>query len=102
MSEHTPGPWSVEDASAIHARKRDIWIETAAKRLAGVDTDWGTGSPHTIPHNEALANAHLIAAAPDLLETLEYARGIVAMELGEESAHLRPLDAAIAKAKGEQ
>lgn len=40
-------------------------------------------------------NAHY-----DLLEALGYARGIVADQLGEDSAHLRPLDAAIAKAKG--
>jgi hypothetical protein len=61
---HTPGPWSVCGASAgrcgcglIWCGARDYVVATATKE----DDD------HTIGDAEFHANAHLIAAAPDLL-----------------------------------
>jgi len=53
--KHTPGPWRIVDGQSIHA---------------------GTGEDRLIAHchaghePERFANAHLIAAAPDLLAAL--------------------------------
>lgn len=68
LAEHTPGPWRVYRATAGH---HVIGIGTAVS--GGGITDggfgvWGGGDA------ESLANATLIAAAPDLLETLVWVR----------------------------
>ena len=68
--KHTPGPWEVERRTG----KPDHW------QINGVNQDLGcqwrglamiytSGSWADDP--EGLANAHLIAAAPDMLEALE-------------------------------
>ena len=63
MSKHTPGPW-VANTDA-HGRGR---IYGAGNWLA---TTWiATGDGNNAPQLPALANARLIAAAPDLLEAL--------------------------------
>lgn len=51
--------------------------------------------------DEWMKKANIAKAAPDLLEALKYARNIVKDKLGDDSAHLVPLDAAIKKARGE-
>lgn len=56
MSQHTPGPWRIRAE-----RYKFIRIETALSGIAGLDTIDGEG----------MANARLIAAAPDLLAALE-------------------------------
>lgn len=60
MSNPTPGPWKVAEASTDGG----YWIETEAEKYTVVcgRGDW----PHRAA--ESLANARLIAAAPDLLE----------------------------------
>lgn len=58
MSEHTPGPWSVEPYDKY---QKDIII---IEPRCSVDND-------DVDHEEAEANARLIAAAPDLLEALQ-------------------------------
>ena len=68
MSKHTPGPWSFEDQeSATFVRNSD------GLRIA----DTHSYSPRLVREHEnapdaavRLANARLIAAAPDLLEAL--------------------------------
>lgn len=93
MSKHTPGPWTV-NGCRVEA--------TSGAMVAGVFD--GTNANVTDRDAEQ-ANARLIAAAPELLESLESAL------YGVEGNH--PLDAdihswqdaarlAIAKAKGEQ
>ena len=63
---HTPGPWqgglqiSSSKGSNIIAH-----IQTRTKKLSGYSNANG------VYHYEALANAQLIAAAPDLLEALK-------------------------------
>ena len=57
MSKHTPGPW-VTSRENVYEYSRGHLL--GAKRICVVD-DW-------IPSNEA--NARLIAAAPDLFESL--------------------------------
>lgn len=98
MSAHTPGPWEVADESLGPY----AW---AVESVRGDDVALGPiNSGDT--HAEEVANAHLIAAAPDLLAALEKAhenaaaalRGIVrphnTVDLAVE------MRAAIAKARG--
>lgn len=59
MTEHTPGPWKV------HAR--DEGYDIRPKHGANITGDWGEGKG-SIPNK---ANAHLMAAAPELLEAAE-------------------------------
>ena len=103
MSEtkHTPGPWRISGGSAttVQADYRAINSE------GGVLIARALGYPNSgyFPSDdEATANARLIAAAPELLESLERCFNI--MNNGgtwsiEDQAAAR---AAIAKAKGEQ
>jgi len=97
---HTPGPWTVEEGGDGPG---GYWIEAVneAKTICGRG-DWPNRPA------ESLANASLIAAAPDLLEA---ARG--ALSLVEELARGRMPDlhrygwgetlrSAIAKAEGRQ
>ena len=82
MNKHTPGPWSIASAKtycAIRTNKNVI----ANMRLVGLH------------YNRADAN--LIAAAPDLLESLQYA-----IKQVPELATVPGIAAAIAKATGEQ
>jgi hypothetical protein len=85
-AKHTPGPWSIE-AVKDYMRPHDT----------GIDSE--------IP--ESIANARLIAAAPDLLEALRALAECVEgyRQTGCLGAWDKPLGearAAIAKAEGEQ
>jgi len=98
MSRHTPGPWKVDEHNDVGAEGRHV----ATLSL------YGDGSDD--------ANAHLIAAAPDLLEALRTAEAALAdigdadREPGDDvewcerrAAEALPLvRAAIAKARGSQ
>lgn len=103
--QHTPGPWDLPNAAARHgsvlvsARRGDSWDGMIATCDAG---DYARSAA------EGLANARLIAAAPDLLASLseltEVLPGLISqlpygapMSLSE--MHDRAL-AAIAKAQG--
>ena len=63
MSKHTAGPW--KNSGAIGA---GIWITAPESQIAVV---YGKG---TTP--EAVANADLVAAAPELLEALKKIAGL--------------------------
>lgn len=82
MGEHTPGPW-VYDGSFVKSAD--------GKAL------WHSG----MPRDEREANAHLIAAAPDLLEACVNVLAYIKWDplLGE-SMYSRMLETAIAKATG--
>jgi hypothetical protein len=76
MSNHTPGPWKVE----------------------GGEIQFGSIGECVVDYVYTKADAHLIAAAPDMLEALE--------NLENDDGHQnktawRLVQAAIAKAKGE-
>lgn len=101
QSQHTSGPWVLKDTM-----KSGHWIcngnsESLYERIAIVDpapTEEGS-------ENQGKANAHLIAAAPDLLHALE---GMVLKHIADHGLQLisagHPLAQAqtvIAKAKGE-
>ena len=100
-TKHTPGPWVVEPEN--YDCDGGTLVRTKGKIcLANV---WGVMFAKT-PDDESLANARLIAAAPDLLEALEYLAGACELALDNDYPEGRdPVSvarAAIAKAKGEQ
>ncbi len=89
MSKHTLGPWVYEP-------------ETFTIRTANDDSYWLASIDGTIEGEEGLANAHLIAAAPDMLEALELAlTACLRNEDCETSLHVRRIRLAIKKAKGD-
>jgi len=96
---HTPSPWIYCNNSGLH---RNIWA--GSKMIARVD-----GNEHD--EETADANAHLIAAAPRLLEALQFALErlkIVEKEDGydhrtfHQGVAIDKAIAAIAKATGEK
>lgn len=94
--KHTPGPWVVDGARIYGGRDGDktgpLIATTAYLREAGTE----------------IGNAHLIAAAPDLLAALEVAHHILAgfatgnlNTINYDHPALKNARAAIARAKGE-
>lgn len=80
MSEHTPGPWSVEDHHAegwLSVGGPDNSVDLICDLLG-----WQVAEGQTTPLAVAMANARLIAAAPDLLAALKMVAATV--EAGEE------------------
>ena len=91
MSKHTPGPWKFYDDSSDGKTNR-IEIVAIGKTVARIY--------HSVP-SEDLPNAHLIAAAPDLLEALRYVRAALPHERWADDMK-KLADAVIAKAEGQQ
>ncbi len=92
MSKHTPGPWSLP---FITERPIQQEVFGPDERIARVEL------PGNSRHDEQVANARLIAAAPELLDALEKllhetdeGTQLCAREFAEQAK------AAIAKAKG--
>lgn len=84
----TPGPWAIAE-----------WPDAKGKFI--IRTDAPDAKPFVaalVPFPSGLANAHLIAAAPDMLTA---AKAVIARwESGDLAAAVRDLAAAIAKAEG--
>jgi len=64
MSKHTPGPWEIKAHSDLCYRNI-----SGPEHLALAQVVWRVEEEDRSPDCEA--NAHLIAAAPELLEALE-------------------------------
>lgn len=90
MSKHTPGPWFYEEG--MTRDRLHPFVKAADGRVI---CSCRTDNKH--------ANARLIAAAPDLLETLE---AIVDFEAGPDFSRwariVQRAESAIAKARGKQ
>lgn len=83
MSKHTPGPWRV-NYNCFGASGMNVEIINEVKA------------------EEVMANAHLIAAAPDLLEACKSALALINISTDYAGMSTsRELEAAIKKAKGE-
>jgi hypothetical protein len=104
MSKHTPGPWRTDDADTTTTFPREVW-DVAKSGKVCVCFQW------FFPDNgnETRANAHLIAAAPDLLAALEaisplLPRSLTTVAHGDPSwtEAIRKVEDAIAKAKRRQ
>lgn len=116
MSKHTPGPWAVMPPLG----PGDMAVQSAHVNAGG---NFYVAVLPNSPHEESDANAHLIAAAPDLLAACKgltkhvgelgrltraidltihpNARNLVAaLTAVIRLAELVPVDAAIAKAEG--
>jgi hypothetical protein len=99
-AKHTPGPWSA---------RRNPWvrweIHYAGGQLAVIAKPDDPASPP--PVSETEANAHLIAAAPDLYDVVEaliaireHPSYISGMAADENSPLIDAARAALAKARG--
>ena len=96
MSKHTPGPWIVTRRTQKEGDcNPGIWIHGKDHQ-----TVFDSGALDVFPLSEA--NATLIAAAPDLLQSLEYVLAMIAEDdlIPEDVSYMRLARAAIAKAKG--
>jgi len=83
MSKHTPGPWAVADVG-------EVVVCATGRTLCDVYSSPATGD------EQADADAHLIAAAPDMLAALE-----LLLPYLEDCRMDSEARAAIAKAKGQ-
>ena len=90
MSKHTPGPWKVIETN--HLPHDGDHVADMSNGLMVVPVMYALGDP--------LADAQLIAAAPDMLETLKRLSDMCA-DFGAKTA-CDMADAAIFKATGEQ
>ena len=88
QTNHTPGPWRVEDDLDI--------LEPCKDRIARVCCEYDDGLAH-VASEEDLANARLIAAAPLLLRACQEASHSLWNEDGYYTL-LRILDEAVAEA----
>lgn len=93
MSKHTPGPWVARQA-IMRGMVAEISAQLGEARWTVAHVDSIDGG------DKDAANAHLIAAAPELLAALRMARTWVAGFDHEDRARadLSVIDAAIAKA----
>jgi hypothetical protein len=67
MTKYTAGPWRLGD-DALHGKALTIWAAEPGMCITSVfDSSMGPDAP---PMREALANARLIASAPQLSEAL--------------------------------
>jgi hypothetical protein len=101
MSRHTAGPWEATDLTTIGKTLTGcpLILDASGNRITVVEF-----SPIIKDFEELQANARLIAAAPELLEALESAIGILRghQETPEKIERYTKATAVIAKAKGEQ
>ena len=74
MSKHTPAPWVLTIKPAEHdadftvaeiEQPRSVKYRGAVTRMQSAEHIYGIG------RDELIANAHLLAAAPDMLDVLE-------------------------------
>lgn len=108
-AQHTPGPWEITISSDNESYRIHHADEEAMFKIAVVDGFAPVMDINNDMEAEGLANAQLIAAAPDLLSALETLKGWFeyAKEHGYENAYeLNPAyfeqaEKAIAKARGE-
>lgn len=94
MRKHTPAPWTVREV---------ISSNVPGQRAFAID--YNEDQEQVVDWVYEEADAHLIAAAPDLLEAIVKFREAFVIAAGDKSPFckfaLEPVDAAIAKARGE-
>lgn len=97
MAEHTPGPWTIEEYGDDDAPALVIHKDSES-RVCFMATPGSHGDPAKIE-----ADAHLIAAAPDLLAALQALADADAEDLLDGTSEVwQWASAAIAKAEGAQ
>lgn len=95
MTKHTPGPWILEGHWSPDSKKLGGWVSTAhPSPLFALEPI--TGTPANI-----IANARLIAAAPDLLAFVrDVARLDPIFAKGHEKRRIHDARALVGKAEG--
>lgn len=73
MSEHTPGPWKRHEVSKDDDYPIDIFDQND-NQVASVLCDMGN---RHMQQDEVLANANLIASAPELLDIVKTVLGCI-------------------------
>ena len=74
MAKHTPAPWRVGE----HEKKACLYVDAGDSSMGAVACLWDAGKSRT----ETEANARLIAAAPDLLDSLKAMVALVSLLTG--------------------
>lgn len=100
MSKHTPGPWSVYEVKSEYERRNFDRSFGSISQKTGNPIH--LGRVYNVIGVDIDANAHLIAAAPDMLEALELCEN--ALVTGAQNDAAEALEAALgalAKARGE-
>jgi hypothetical protein len=90
----TPGPWQVQD-KFLNVFTCTEGLTGFTIHLAKVNEDQVNGR-----RSEALANARLIAAAPELLEALQHAHDYLAASGWESDPRMHKIIAALDRAEG--
>ena len=67
--QHTPGPWSLSDS--FDRVERRVKHGDNPPLVWGIASGINSAHPDYMPRAEQIANARLIAAAPELLDALE-------------------------------
>jgi len=111
MAQHTPGPWFVNHPFSVEARLEPEFA--LPEGLASIDAPEGNhwGLAHVVVRMvddtqespELVANARLIAAAPDLLAALKEAHAALRHHPGGDTRsgyEITRASAAISKAEG--
>lgn len=96
-TKHTPGPWRQDSLGGT-----SIWAEPRGGAcIADCEADSFSGRTQSRPLDERVANARLIAAAPELLAVAQYVVDRAEWQRWDEKdALLVMVRAAIAKATG--
>ena len=95
IAEHTPGPWS------IHDRAKTAVVDSSGIVVAACGSHSNNLRDAGELEAEQQANAHLIAAAPELLAALQHLRdAFIGTSIEVQADAMRNARAAIAKATG--
>ena len=100
-ASHTPGPWSL--SASFDSVERRVQHGDNPPLVWGIASGINSAHPDYMPREEQIANARLIAAAPELLEALKgiTMRFDIILDLGKgDLLALSKARAAIAKATG--
>lgn len=99
-TKHTPGPWAV-DINTNHAHEAETVRGADNVRIAATYKIHDQRDDKKAAYFEARANARLIAAAPELLRALEFAKNELHYHPATRNSEaLEVVRAAIAKATG--
>ena len=98
-AKHTPGPWSLSDS--FDRVERRVKHGDNPPLVWGIASGINSAHPDYMPRAEQIANARLIAAAPDLLAALYSIATDPSAIYSGANAHIGDIArAAIAKATG--
>jgi hypothetical protein len=101
-ASHTPGPWTLEDPLGPELLSIVVGDEPHQWQFIAQVSAAGNREEGDVPKAQAKANAHLIAAAPEMLAALKAIAALMndGGRLPENGPTHRTALAAIAKAEG--